>query len=161
MGSAMPESVSSIEGIEWFEPRTHGDHRGFFRELIRADGSSASRTVRQVSHSLVHAGIVKGWHGHAEQHQWTYVVSGALWVVLFDARPGSPTLGRFVQRRVAADVGPVVYGFPPGILHGYRCLSEAQVIYLTSGTYDLADEVRVPVGDPSVPYSFERLTHAS
>jgi dTDP-4-dehydrorhamnose 3,5-epimerase len=157
----MPEACVPIEGIEWVEPRTHADHRGFFRELLRADGSSAARSVRQVSHSLVHAGIVKGWHGHVVQHQWTYVVSGALWVVLFDARPGSPTRGSFVERRVAAGADPVVYGFPPGILHGYRCLSEAQVIYLTSGTYDLSDEVRVPVGDPSVPFSFERLTHAS
>lgn len=157
----MPNSETLIEGVDWLEPRTHGDCRGFFRELLRADGSAPDRTIRQVSHSLVHAGIVKGWHGHVVQHQWTYVVSGALWVVLFDARPASPTRGRIIERRVAGDAGPLVYGFPAGVLHGYRCLSEAQVVYMTSGTYDLADEIRIAVGDPSVPYSFERLTNAS
>jgi dTDP-4-dehydrorhamnose 3,5-epimerase len=158
---AMRDGALAMSGVEWLGLQTHADHRGFFRELLRADGSSAARTVGQISHSLVHAGVVKGWHGHRVQHQWTYVVSGALWVVLVDARDGSPTRGKVLERRVAADSEPRIYGFPPGVLHGYRCLSEAQLIYVTSGTYDLADEVRVAVGDPSIPYSFERLTDAS
>ncbi len=157
----MPETTTTIAGVEWISLSTHGDHRGFFRELMRADGSGPSRCVRQVSHSLVHGGVVKGWHGHVVQHQWTYVVSGALWVVLFDARPDSRTRGCLLERRLAADSEPFIYGFPPGVLHGYRCLSEAQVIYMTSGTYDPADEVRVAIGDPSVPNPFQRLTNAS
>lgn len=151
----------AIEGVVWQALVTHGDHRGFFRELIRPTGATPAATVGQVSHSRVHAGVVKGWHGHRAQYQWTYVAAGALWVVLVDARAGSPTSGVVAEARVGPDTGAVMYGFPPGVLHGYKCLADADVVYLTSGTYDLADEVRVAVGDPSVPYDFGKLLRAT
>jgi len=154
-------SFSDIPGVEWRTPVTHADHRGFFRELLRPTGASPADTAGQISHSRVHAGVVKGWHGHVRQYQWTYVVSGAIWVVLVDTRPGTPAGGLAVEARVGAESGPVVYGFPPGVLHGYRCLSEADVLYVTSGTYDHSDEVRVPIGDPRVAYDFARLLRAT
>ncbi|MBL9140706.1 MAG: dTDP-4-dehydrorhamnose 3,5-epimerase family protein [Phycisphaerae bacterium] len=152
---------NDIAGVAWRPLTTHSDHRGFFRELMRPVGGAPESTVMQISHSRVHAGVVKGWHAHVRQHQWTYVVSGTLWVVLVDGRPDSDTKGVSAEMRIGPETGPVLYGFPPGVLHGYRCLAEADVVYLTSGTYDLSDEIRVPVGDPSVPYDFERLLRAT
>ena len=40
---------------------------------------------------------------------------------------------------------PIAYYFPPGILHGYKCIhGPMEIIYVTSEVYDLEDEVRVP-----------------
>lgn len=158
---AAPRQPIAIEGVTWQPLVTHADHRGFFREVMRPAGDSPERTVKQVSHSRVHAGVVKGWHAHRVQYQWTYVVSGALWVVLVDARKSSPTAGACAEMRIGPESSAIMYGFPPGVLHGYRCLAEADVVYMTSGTYDLSDEVRVAVGDPTVPYDFERLLRAT
>ena len=37
----------------------------------------------------------------------------------------------------------IAYFFPPGIFHGYKCLEEPMnIIYVTSGVYDLDDEIR-------------------
>jgi dTDP-4-dehydrorhamnose 3,5-epimerase len=44
---------------------------------------------------------------------------------------------------------------PPGVAHGYRCLlGPAHVIYVTSGTYDPEDEVRIAHDDPGIGFSW-------
>jgi dTDP-4-dehydrorhamnose 3,5-epimerase-like enzyme len=47
------------------------------------------------------------------------------------------------------------------VLHGYRCLQgPAHVIYVTSGVYDLADEVRIPRDERSIGYDWMKETPA-
>jgi dTDP-4-dehydrorhamnose 3,5-epimerase len=144
-----------IDGVVIKALVTHVDERGFFRELLRASDDFSTAGFGQLSHSLVYPGVVKAWHGHRKQSQWTYVASGRLRVVLHDGRTQSPTCRQTMELEVG-DGHPVrLYFFPPGVLHGYRCLSgPAQVIYVTSGEYDLADELRLPPDDPSVGYDF-------
>ena len=41
----------------------------------------------------------------------------------------------------------------PGVAHGYHCLQgPMNIIYVTSGTYDLEDEVRIPHDDAEIGY---------
>jgi dTDP-4-dehydrorhamnose 3,5-epimerase len=144
-----------IEGVIIKNLVTHSDERGFFRELIRSSDESFKGGFGQLSHSLVNPGVVKAWHGHRWQTQWTYIASGAFEVVLHDARPGSPTLGQTVELRLGDEYPARIYGMPPGVVHGYRCLSgPAHVLYVTSGEYDLADEVRIPQDDPSIGFDW-------
>jgi dTDP-4-dehydrorhamnose 3,5-epimerase len=145
-----------IEGVVIKELVTHADERGFFREIIRVTDDFFPPGFGQLSHSLVYPGVVKAWHAHRQQTQWTYVVSGLLKVVLFDGRSESPTYRQTIEILVG-DNQPtqVVYSFPPGVLHGYRCVGgPAHVIYVTSGVYDLSDEVRMPHDDPSIRYDW-------
>lgn len=47
------------------------------------------------------------------------------------------------------------YYFPPVVLHGYKCLKgPMQIIYVTSGVYDLSDEVRIPYDDREIGYDW-------
>ena len=80
-----------IDGVKIIELTTHGDDRGFFREIIRFPEQIAGITVGQLSHSMVNEGFVKAWHGHVYQSQWNYVVSGQIKVALFDNRKDSNT----------------------------------------------------------------------
>jgi dTDP-4-dehydrorhamnose 3,5-epimerase len=111
----------------------------------------------QLSHSLVREGVLKAWHGHRVQTQWNYVAVGLIKVALHDARPDSQTAGETMEF-LAGDEHPVrVYAFPPGVLHGYRCLrGPMHIIYVTSGTYEPAEEVRVPGDNPEIGYDWER-----
>lgn len=142
-----------IAGVFLKEVVSHADERGFFRELIRVTDDFFSAGFGQLSHSLVYPGVVKAWHAHKIQTQWTYVACGLLKVVLYDNRLESPTF-REVMEFLAGDHQPAcVYSLPPGVLHGYKCVhGPAQVFYVTSGVYDLADEVRVPYDDPNIRY---------
>lgn len=131
-----------IQGVEIREIATCGDHRGFFREVFRFKEQFENVPVGQLSHSLVNEGVVKGWHGHAYQYQWNYVISGKINVALYDNRQESPTYRKLMEFQVG-DGHPVGYYFPPGVLHGYRCIvGPMQIIYVTSGSYDLDDELR-------------------
>jgi len=144
-----------IEGVLIKDLITHTDERGFFRELIRDSDDFFAEGFGQLSLSIVYAGVVKAWHAHKFQTQWTYVISGLLKVALFDNRPTSKTHQQ-TQEFLAGDYQPsFVYRLPPGVLHGYKCIhGPTQVIYVTSGVYDLSDEIRISHDDPAIGYDW-------
>ena len=144
-----------IEGVAIKILTTHEDRRGFFREIIRTTDNFFSPGFGQLSHSLVNPGVLKAWHAHKIQAQWNYVVSGLIKVVLHDSRKDSPTFHETMEFLVGDNQPAKIYFFPPGVLHGYRCLiGPMNIIYVTSGVYDLADEVRIPHDDPEVGYDW-------
>jgi dTDP-4-dehydrorhamnose 3,5-epimerase len=133
-----------INGVIIKELVTHSDNRGFFREIFRFSEDFKSVPVSQLSHSLVNQGTVKAWHAHKIQSQWNYVLTGLASVVLYDNRIDSLTHGESIDILVGDDQEPTAYFFPPGVLHGYKCLQgPMHIMYVTSGVYDLNDEVRV------------------
>lgn len=144
-----------IEGVYFKDLITHADDRGFFREVIRTTDEFFSVGFGQLSHSLVYGGVIKAWHAHVYQTQWTYVISGLLKVALHDSRPSSSTAGETMEF-LAGDYQAVrVYSFPPGVLHGYCCVGgPSHVLYVTSGVYDLSDEIRIPYDDSSIGYDW-------
>ena len=134
-----------IDGVKIVELTTHEDERGFFREIFRIPEQFKGIQVGQLSHSLVKEGVIKAWHGHVYQSQWNYIVSGQIKVALYDDRDDSETYKK-TMAFTAGDtvVKPVAYFFPPGVMHGYKCIqAPMQIIYMTSGIYDLDDEIRV------------------
>jgi dTDP-4-dehydrorhamnose 3,5-epimerase len=144
-----------IDGVIIKRLVTHADDRGFFREIIRVTDDGFAVGFGQWSHSLVRQGVVKAWHGHTKQTQWTYMVSGLYKVALYDHRPDSPTYRETLELLAGDDQEAQVYGFPPGVLHGYRCLAgPGHVTYLTSGVYDLSDEVRIPSDDRAIGFDW-------
>jgi dTDP-4-dehydrorhamnose 3,5-epimerase len=144
-----------IDGVVFKDLVTHADERGFFREIVRSTDDFFAAGFGQLSHSLVHQGVLKAWHAHREQSQWNYVVNGLIKVALHDTREGSQTY-RETMEFLAGDNQTVrVYFFPPGVAHGYRCLNAPMnIIYLTSGTYDMDDEVRLPPDDAAIGYNW-------
>ncbi len=145
-----------IEGVFLKELATYADERGFFRELIRVDDGFFSEGFGQLSHSMVNQGVLKAWHLHKLQTQWNYVVSGLLKVALYDTRPGSPTFRETMEFQAGDGQPPLVYSFPPGVAHGYRCASgPVHIFYVTSGKYDPeGDEVRIPPDDQEIGYDW-------
>jgi len=148
-----------IDGVVIKELITHTDERGFFREIIRATDNSFQDEFGQLSHSLVHPGVIKAWHAHKIQGQWNYIVCGLIKATLHDFRPDSPTF-RETMEFLAGDNQPArVYYFPPGVLHGYKCIrGPMHIVYVTSGTYDLSDEVRIPQDSPEIGYDWLQNT---
>ncbi len=148
-----------IDGVICKELVTHADERGFFRELIRNPDDFFSAGFGQLSHSLVYPGVIKAWHAHKVQTQWTYVATGLLQIVLHDRRPTSRTYRETMDFLSGDNQMAFVYCLPPGVAHGYRCIhGPAHVFYLTSGVYDLSDEERIPHDDASIGYDWMRST---
>ena len=134
-----------IDGVKIIKLTTHEDDRGFFREIFRFSEQFEGIPVGQLSHSMVQEGVIKAWHGHVYQSQWNYVVSGPLQVALYDNRKDSTSYKELMEFVVGDGEESSGYFFPPGVLHGYKCVKgPVQIIYMTSGVYDLGDEARLP-----------------
>lgn len=145
-----------IEGVRIIKLNTHTDDRGFFREIFRFTEECKNIPVGQLSHSFVEEGVIKAWHSHVYQHQWNYVVSGQICVVLIDNRKDSKTYMNKVEFVAGEDDNPISYYFPHGVLHGYKCIKgPLQIIYITSGIYDLSDEIRIEPTDIKDIYNWE------
>ena len=147
--------LNTIEGVSVKKLITHADKRGFFREILRETDDLFSEGFGQLSHSLVYSGVVKAWHAHKVQSQWTYAVTGTLKVALHDLREDSLTYHNTMEFVVGENTESIVYMFPQGVAHGYKCINgPANVIYVTSGQYDMEDEVRIPYDDPDIGFDW-------
>lgn len=133
----------------------HPDERGYFTELIRVTDGFFSEGFGQLSHSHMTEGVVKAWHIHETQIDWWYVVRGTLKAALFDMREGSPTL-RELNEFVLGEGGQnCILKIPAGVAHGLKVLEgPCDLVYVTSGTYKLQEEGRIPYNDASIGYDW-------
>ena len=144
-----------IEGVNQVKLTSHVDERGFFREILRKESLDLSSDIGQLSYSKVYQGIIKAWHGHKLQKQWTFVMQGVLQIKLYDNRSESKTYKSMMELNAGDDEDPFIYSFPSGVLHGYKCISgPALVLYVTSNTYDPNEEIRLNYDDPKIGYNW-------
>jgi dTDP-4-dehydrorhamnose 3,5-epimerase len=130
---------------------SHGDSRGFFREIVReTDPFFEGATFGQWSHSKMSHNVVKAWHYHHQQTDWWYVAMGVIETVLFDKREKSPTFGKKMIFQMGENDSKdqnreVCVKIPPGVLHGLKVLSsESHLFYITSQVYNPNEEGRLP-----------------
>lgn len=144
-----------IDGVVIKKLNTFADERGFFRELIRMNDSLALEGIQQVSHSLVYPGVIKAWHAHKNQTQWNYVLNGLILVALHDLRKDSPTYRKTITFLNGDNHTKSIYKFPEGVAHGYKCINgPMNIIYFTSGTYDVNEEIRICHDDPEIDFDW-------
>jgi dTDP-4-dehydrorhamnose 3,5-epimerase len=144
-----------IDGVIIKNLITHIDDRGFFREIFHFKTEFLGHSIGQISHSLVKDNVIKAWHGHKEQSQWNYVVIGEIKVALYDNREHSKTFREIMEFTIGDGEPKRAYYFPHGVLHGYRCIkAPMHIIYVTSGVYDLDDEIRIAYDDPYIAYNW-------
>jgi dTDP-4-dehydrorhamnose 3,5-epimerase len=152
-----------IHGVEVKKLVSHGDDRGFFREIIRntddffiSDPEVPTANFGQWSHSKMIRHTIKAWHYHHKQTDWWYICGGHARVGLIDNRPESPTYRAVMDFLMGDDTDSALTAsvrIPPGVLHGCRVLSDyAHLFYVTSHTYDPKDEGRIPFNAAEVDF---------
>lgn len=147
--------MTDIQGVELKRLVTHTDERGFFREIIRITDGIFEEGFGQWSHSLMFPDVSKAWHIHPHQVDWWYVPIGTLKVVLSDRRDGSPTHGKTMELFLGENAPPTVLKIPPGVAHGCKAIGGVtHLFYVTSRTYNLNEEGRIPHDDPSIGYDW-------
>jgi dTDP-4-dehydrorhamnose 3,5-epimerase len=147
-----------IDGVELKPLVTHSDERGFFREIARNTEGIVREDWAQISHSLMHQGVVKAWHVHPTQIDWWYVPVGDLKVALYDAREGSATRGELQELFLGEHYAAQLLKVPAGVAHGCRVIGgTAHLIYLTSSIYNPQEEGRIPHDDPAIGYDWTAL----
>ena len=148
---------TAIDGVLVFEPRRFGDARGFFLESFnqRVFDEAVGRHVDfvQDNHSRSARGVLRGLHFQAGEHaqgKLVRVVSGAVFDVAVDIRPGSATFGRWVGVELTADNHRQLW-IPPGLAHGFLVISDsADFLYKTTAYYAPQAEGAVRWDDPDL-----------
>ena len=147
-----------IEGVAVRPARIIPDERGRLGEIMRSDDPWFEK-FGQVYFTTTYPGVVKAWHYHKKQTDHFYIVKGTVKAALYDKREDSPTLG-VVNQVYLSEYCPALLRIPPGVLHGWMCVSdcEAYIINITSEkyNYEKPDEYRVDPHDNDIPYNWMR-----
>jgi len=95
----------------------------------------------------LHQGTVRGMHFQTEpalEAKLVRCIQGAIYDVLIDLRPESPSYGKWQGVELSAENGRMMY-VPEYCAHGYQTLEDdTEIYYMTSGFYtpQLAQGVR-------------------
>ena len=151
-----------IHGVQIKKLKVIPDDRGFLMEMLRNDDEIFEK-FGQAYLTGVKRGVAKGWHYHKKQDDHFVCVFGKALVVLYDARPDSPTKGEvqeFVLTEPAANGEHLLVKIPKGVYHGFTAVDcdEARIVNIPTERYDYdnPDEHRCAWNSDEVPYAWPK-----
>lgn len=132
---------TNIAEVLIFEPKVHGDARGFFFESFNANVFEQATGLQlnfvQDNHSKSVKNVLRGLHYQIEQAQGKLmrVIHGEVFGAVVDIRQSSATFGKWVSAHLSAENKRQMW-VPPGFAHGFLVLSDsAEFIYKTTDFY--------------------------
>lgn len=146
---------TSLKGAFVIESKRFDDDRGFFvqewsaREFARA-GLDAAMVECNRSFSS-NQGTLRGMHYQVAPHAQAKLVRclrGAMYDVIIDLRPESPTFKQWLSIELTGDDLKALY-VPADFAHGFQTLKDdTEVSYQTSSYYHPASERGIRWNDP-------------
>ena len=149
-----------IRGVIIKDLKKYKDERGWLTEIWRSDEVSFDPQMSYVSETK--SGVVRGPHEHEKQSDcFVFIGPGTYEVHLWDNREKSNTNGRY-EKIVAGIDQPKMIIVPPGVVHGYKCISEENGLSINlpnklfkgKDKKEQIDEIRWEE-DPNSPYKID------
>jgi dTDP-4-dehydrorhamnose 3,5-epimerase len=113
-----------IEGVLIKKLTQYTDERGYLVETFREDNLPDRLKPAMSYVSFTKPGIARGPHEHKKQTDlFCFIGPGSFKLKLWDNRKNSKTYGSFREITGGKD-NPVLIIIPPGIVHGYKNISE-------------------------------------
>lgn len=130
------------------------DERGKVMHMLRADDPHFEQ-FGEIYFSVVHPGVIKGWHLHKEMTLNYAVILGMVKLVLYDPRENSPTKGEIQELFIGED-NYVLVKIPPGIYNGFKGIGVKPAIVANCATLPhRPDEIeRVDPFTSDIPYDW-------
>lgn len=141
-GSKMNFSETKLSGAYILELEKKKDSRGFFARMYCEDefknrGISFTPVQANVSFNQ-HKNTLRGMHYQVppfEEAKLVWCTRGAIYDVIIDIRPESPTANEWIGVELSAENKRMIY-IPTGFAHGFLTLEdETEVSYLMSEFY--------------------------
>lgn len=159
---------TKLQGAHVIEPERHDDERGFFAHSwsereFKAHGLSPRLAECNISYNK-RKGTLRGMHYQEAPHGQIKLVRctmGAIYDVIIDLRPDSPTFKQWVAAELTASNRRMLY-VPGEFGHGFQTLAdETEVFYQVSSPYVPGSAQGVRWDDPIFgidwPYAKERI----
>ena len=148
---------TKLAGAFIVELERRSDERGFFArsfcaEEFRKHGIQFQPVQANISHSN-RKGTLRGMHYQGppvSETKFIRCIRGAVWDVIIDMRPDSPTYLEHIGVELSADNGRAIY-VPDLFAHGNQALTDdAELLYLMGGPYTPGFERGVRYDEPLV-----------
>lgn len=144
-----------LKGAYTIELDKMGDDRGFFARLFCTEEFEKQGLLNsfvQINNSLTgKQGALRGMHyqlAPSAEVKVVRCVSGALFDVILDIRPDSPTFGQWFGETLSAENRLMMY-VPRGFAHGFLTLEpDTEAFYLVSDPYAPDLERGIRFDDP-------------
>jgi len=148
---------TALPGVKLIQPVRHGDARGYFSEVYRADVLARHGIdiafVQDNQSMSAPVGVLRGLHFQmppAAQAKLVRVIAGAVVDVAVDIRWGSPHHGRHVAVVLSAAEGNQLL-VPEGFAHGFCTLEpDSTVIYKVNRYYSPEHDCGLLWNDPAL-----------
>lgn len=148
--------TTSLNDALLIHPVLHQDERGSFSRVFCAE-TFRTRGLRDVFVQTNHStnltrGTLRGMHfqkGPAAEAKLVRAVHGAIYDVIIDLRPESPSFGKWQGFELSDENRTILY-VPEGFAHGFQTLTnQAEVTYQVSHPYVPGAEGGVRWNDPA------------
>lgn len=132
----MKFTETQLKGAYIIEPELIRDERGFFarswcqKEFIE-QGLNPNLVQCNISFNLK-KGTLRGMHYQAKPHEEAKLVRctmGAIYDVIIDLRPESPTFKQWVAVKLTAENRKMLY-IPEGMAHGFQTLVDNTEVFI-------------------------------
>lgn len=139
-----------------------GDSRGYFMETYNAREFAEAGydlTFVQDNQSKSKKGVLRGLHFQKQhpQGKLVRVLSGEVFDVGVDLRPGSETYGKWFGLVLSAENAKQLF-VPEGFAHGFLVLTDtAEFAYKCTQFYDPSDEGGIIYNDPTIAIAWPEV----
>ncbi len=147
---------TEIAGVKVIDPQPHEDTRGrFMRAWCTREFAEQGIDFVPVQANMglsLRKGTIRGMHYQdttALEAKLVRCTRGAIFDVVVDFRPGSPTFGKWCGAELSADNGRMLY-VPEHCAHGCQSLEDESEIYYLTSAYFVANAAHgVRFNDPA------------
>lgn len=143
-----------IEGVKIVPLRQIIDERGKVMHMLKATDPHFIE-FGEIYFSLIHPGVIKGWHLHKKMVINYAVVTGKIKLVLYDNREGSSTKYELQEIYIGQD-NYFLVSVPTYVWNGFKCVGTQDAIVANCATipHDPGEVVRLNPFDSSIPYDW-------
>lgn len=147
--------TTAIEGVRIRQAVTHTDERGSLCEIYDERWGFSEEPVVYVYTVKIPPGQKRGWVVHAAQDDRLFISRGSVKIVLYDARPDSPTF-ELIQEIFSGEFERTLIRIPAGVFHGVVNIGQVDVEFVNMPTrpyfHEQPDKYRLPDASDAIPY---------
>ncbi len=149
-----------INGVIIKKLKKYEDDRGHLMEIFRDDEGEIKPKMSYIS--VTKPQVVRGPHEHVSQSDFfIFPGPGDFRLYLWDRRENSKSNGEYMEIEVGK-TNPCSVVVPPGVVHGYKCISEESALsinlpdklYKGENKQEEVDEIRWEE-DENSPYKIK------
>ena len=133
---------TEIQGVFEIDMFYADDDRGSFTKTFHKESfekNNLESDFQESFFSINKKNVIRGMHFQTPPHdhaKLVYSTNGTILDVILDLRKQSPTFGKFASIEISHENHKGVY-MPKGVAHGFCCLTDATMVYLTSTMHNV------------------------